>query len=108
MHNIDFTLANQNGLRAKNATESRKILDIIAWYEANTEKKDKENEKIPDVGGIQVIQESEGEGEEEPADSSYTASPNLHDGLNELRDDKAMQGYSKDVLSSLTGPADDS
>ena len=41
MHNIDFTLANQNGLKAKNATESRKILDIIAWYEANTERKPK-------------------------------------------------------------------
>jgi|TARA_B110000285_G_C15133317_1_gene625124 hypothetical protein len=98
MHNIDFTLANQNGLKAKNATESRKILDIIAWYEANMSKNEQENERIPDVGVIQEIPEDGEDGEEEePADSSYTASPNLHDGLgsrplsSELRDEKFMK-----------------
>jgi hypothetical protein len=82
MHNIDFTLANQNGLKAKNATESRKILDIIAWYEANMSKTEQENERVPDVAVIQEIPEDGEDGEEEePADSSYTASPNLYDGL---------------------------
>ena len=52
MHNIDFTLENQSGLKAKNATESRKILDIIAWYENNTEKKERDIEKIAEVDGI--------------------------------------------------------
>ena len=89
MHNIDFTLANQSGLKAKNATQSRKILDIIAWYEKNADKIQEEKEKIADVNKIEVIQESDGE--EEPADSSYTASPNFGEGLNSLRDEKTMQ-----------------
>lgn len=81
MHNIDFTLENQNGLKAKNATESKKILDIIAWYESNMLNSARDNERTPDVGDIPEIPETleEEKEEEEPADSSYTASPNFNE-----------------------------
>jgi len=35
MYNIDLTLTNDSGQRAKDVTDSKKILDIIAWYETN-------------------------------------------------------------------------
>ena len=81
MHNIDFTLENQNGLKAKDTTGSRKILDIIAWYENNTAKNERDNDRIPDTGDLLVIPDGDENEEEEPADSSYTASPNFNDGL---------------------------
>lgn len=98
MHNIDFTLENQNGLKAKDATESRKILDIIAWYESNMVNNTRDDRK-PDVDEIDEIAENleEEKEEEEPVDSSYTASPNFNEGLGsrhlsgELRDDKFMK-----------------
>jgi len=35
MYNIDLSLTNESGQRAKDVTDSKKILDIIAWYETN-------------------------------------------------------------------------
>ena len=118
MHNIDFNLQNENGLKAKNVTESRKILDIIAWYEANMQGNRRE-ERAADID-VDVIEE-EKEEDEEVANSSYTQSPTLGGVLadaasqqiqqqppEEQREKKLLnEQYSQDVISSLAG-ADDS
>lgn len=118
MHNIDFNLQNENGLKAKNVTESRKILDIIAWYEANMQGNRRE-ERAADID-VDVIEE-EKEEDEEVANSSYTQSPTLggvladaasqqiqQQPLEEQREKKLLnEQYSQDVISSLAG-ADDS
>ena len=77
MHNINFNLQNGNGLKAKNVTESRKILDIIAWYEANMQNTpNRRDERAADVDVKDVIEE-EKESDEDVAGSSYTHSPAL-------------------------------
>jgi len=35
MNNIDLNITNVNGQRAKDVTDSKKILDVIAWYATN-------------------------------------------------------------------------
>lgn len=123
MHNIDFNLQNENGLKAKDVTESRKILDIIAWYEANMQGNRRE-ERAADID-VDVIEE-EKEEDEEVANSSYTPSPTLGgvlaDAASQLPDEQREkkkrkeerkstqllnEQYSQDVISSLAG-ADDS
>lgn len=79
MHNIDFTLENQNGLKAKDATESRKILDIIAWYESNMASNNNRQGRGEIEPSVAILEEEKEE--DEPADSSYTASPNLNSEL---------------------------
>lgn len=69
MVNVDLNIRNVNGQLAKDVTQSKKILDIIAWYERNKDLKtsDKITDNIPDA-----IEE---DSNEDPISSSFTQSP---------------------------------
>lgn len=71
MVNIDLNIRNVNGQLAKDVTQSKKILDVIAWYEKNKDLK--LNEKITDniKEAIEEIEESD----DEQINSSFTQSP---------------------------------
>jgi hypothetical protein len=77
MHNIDFSLENENGQKAKDVTKSRKILDRIAWYESNMTSSNRRYDSVTIVEPDTIAEEDKEE--EEP--SSYTASPNLQSGV---------------------------
>jgi ankyrin repeat protein len=70
MVNIDLSIRNMNGQLAKDVTQSKKILDIIAWYEKN--KDHHREEKITD-NIKEAIEEIDSE--EDPINSSITHSP---------------------------------
>ena len=53
LNNIDLTLKNEVGKLAKDVTNSKKILDRIAWYENNKDLIDNNNK----YGGAEVIDE---------------------------------------------------
>jgi hypothetical protein len=75
MMNIDLTIRNVNGQLAKDVTQSKKILDIIAWYENNQGMLKRDEKVTDDVKAIQEEYDSENESQPYGA-SSFTASPN--------------------------------
>lgn len=69
MKNIDTTIQNVNGQRAKDITKSKHILEILAWHEQN---KTAPEEKITD--NVPAIKEEE-ENEDDGMSSNFTPSP---------------------------------
>ena len=77
MRDINFNLVTEEGKKAKDVTESKKILDIIAFYEKNAITQSQGNEQNKPAM-INIIEE---ENEEDDRCSSYTPSPNLENPL---------------------------
>ena len=69
MKNIDTTIQNVNGQRAKDITNSKHILEILAWHEQN---KAVAEEKITD--NVAAIKEEE-ENDDDGMSSNFTPSP---------------------------------
>jgi len=74
MQNINFGLTTEDGRKAKDITESTKILNVINNYEKmHTESSS--NDKYGATAQIGIIEEEEDEDEDNCGDSSYNNSP---------------------------------
>lgn len=99
MHNIDFTIKTSEGKLAKEVTNSKQILNIIAWYEKN------QNNKIEDKNAVtNVINEINEEENEDDEASSFTPSPNLENNLVKQAAKRAAQEGSEEEEDKSSSP----
>ena len=99
MHNIDFTIKTQEGKLAKEVTNSKQILNIIAWYEKNQNNKVEDKNAVANI--INEINEEENEDEEA---SSFTPSPNLENNLVKQAAKRAAQEGSEEEEDKSRSP----